>query len=193
MAAGGAPGRRRGRRRSVGRSGGGTLTGNGQAALGRRDRAFLWVVVATGFVLPWTTGAGVKLLLQARGEPTWPWSAFLGPVRLSLEVLLSAIFALPFIALALLGRAVLRGGFRPLRNAGPRERRVFVLAGYLGGAAGVIHVFWHVFVQFDPTIFLFAPLIAALYVPHMAGGLAVGYFICRRSWRSRERPTIRGG
>ncbi len=140
-----------------------------------------WAIVATGMALPWAVGIGVKLYLDAQGLPTWPWRFFLDPARLTVEFVLTLIFASPFIALAFLARYLLSV---PLWGTRYWERLLVILCGLLGGAVGTVRTFLFVFVQFDP-ILLFAPL-PLLYVDDMLRGLLIGCIVAALSMLTRR-------
>jgi hypothetical protein len=138
----------------------------------RIDRAIVWLAAGTGLLLPWATAAGVKLYLEAQGKPTWPWWTFaqFTPVGL----LLSAIYAAPFYALAVLARQWALGKIRWLARASPLQRRLVVLLTLAGGAVGMLRVFVDVFWVFDPVVLFYVPLIVVAYLPWMGGGLVLG-------------------
>jgi hypothetical protein len=144
-------------------------------------RWIFWSIVATGMVLPWAVGIGVKLYLDAQGLPTWPWRYFLDPARFVLEFTLTLVFASPFIALAFFARYLLS-----VQLWGTRywERLPVILCGLLGGAVGTVRTFLLVFVQFEPMN-LFAPL-PLLYVDDMLRGLVVGCIIAALSILARK-------
>ena len=140
-----------------------------------------WSIVATGMALPWVVGIGVKLYLDARGLPTWPWGYFLHPTRLAVEFVLTVVFASPFIALAFLARYLLSV---PLWGTRDWERLLVILCGLVGGAIGTVRTFWLVFSIFDPMI-LFGPL-PLLYVDDMLLGLLIGCLIAALSALMRK-------
>ena len=70
-----------------------------------------WGILLVGLLLPWTVGVWVKISLQAKGMPTFPWLYFLAPGRILGEAIVSAYWALPFTGLAFLGRYGLEPGF----------------------------------------------------------------------------------
>lgn len=138
----------------------------------RIDRAIVWLTAGAGLLLPWATAAGVKIYLQGQGKPTWPWLTFaqLAPVGL----FLSAIYAAPFYALALLGRYWALGRIRWLARASALQRRLVLVLTVAGGAVGMVRVFIDVFWVFDPEVLFYVPLIVVAYLPWMGGGLALG-------------------
>jgi hypothetical protein len=144
-------------------------------------RWIFWFIVATGMILPWAVGIGVKIYLDAQGLPTWPWRYFLDPARFILELTLTLVFASPFIALAFFARYLLS-----VQLWGTRywERLLVILCGLLGGAIGTVRTFLFVFVQFNPMI-LFGPL-PLLYIDDMLRGLLVGCVIAALSILTRK-------
>lgn len=70
-----------------------------------------WGILLVGLLLPWAVGVWVKISLQAKGMPTFPWLYFLAPGRILGEAIVSAYWALPFTGLAFLGRYGLEPGF----------------------------------------------------------------------------------
>ncbi len=142
-----------------------------------------------GVVSPWAIGLAVKLQLQARGVATLSWAYFLGPQALPEELWAAMWFALPFVGLALLGRAALRGHLRLLRNTTPGERRLVIGAGLLAGLAGVAHVLVPEFRHFNDHTLALAPIGAAMYVPHILAGLSLGVLAARSRARARTRRS----
>ena len=153
----------------------------------RVDRVIVVMVVITGLLLPWAVAVGVKLYLQGLGRPTVPWSdisayaIFFGPLG-------SVIAAAPLVILAVLYRKWTLGKLAWFSRATPLQARLVVLCGFAGCAAGMVRTFIYVFWEFDALVLWFIPGIVAMYVPWMAGGLAVGAvlaviseFVVRRS------------
>jgi hypothetical protein len=154
----------------------------------RVDRVIVVAVVSTGLLLPWAVAMGVKLYLQARGRPTWPWSdiaayaIFFGPLG-------SVIAAAPLILLAVLYRRWTVGNLGWLSRATPLQGRLVVLFAFAGCVAGMVHVFIGVFWEFDPLVLWFLPGIVAMYLPWMAGGLAIGALLALiAGWVVRKGP-----
>lgn len=155
--------------------------------LSRLDRTLIWATVAVGLLLPWATGVGVKLYLQAQGKPTFPWSYFFGPV-LVLELSATAVFALPFVVLALAGCAVLQGRIASLRDVDAWETRAVLLGGLLGGVVGALWTFVRVFFVFDPMVLLVSWIVATYYLPHLCAGLVAGLGVAlAHVWLRRRR------
>lgn len=157
----------------------------------RADRVIVWAVAGAGLLLPWATAAGVKLYVQALGQPTWPWSTFTGFAPLGL--LLSAIYAAPFYLLALLARAWALGRIRWLPTVSPIQRRLAVLLTLAGGAVGMVRVFVDFFWAFDPIGFYYLPLVVLSYLPWMGGGLVLGVLAAALAGALRRRPDQPAG
>jgi len=157
------------------------------------DRWLLGVIIGIGALLPWATGAGVKLYLQAIGRPTLPWSYFLAPESLLSELPLTAWLATPYLALALLARSVLRGDHVPFTGGlGQRERRALVLTSLLAGAACTVGTFIVIFWEFDPLYF-FTPFPITGPALGLGIGWALGLAAVRAVAWSRERNERRRG
>ncbi len=165
------------------------------------DRVIVVMLVVTGLLLPWAVAIGVKLYLQAQGRPTVPWSdisayaLFFGPLG-------SVVAAAPLVILANLYRKWMLGKLAWFPRATPLQGRLVVLFGFAGCAAGMVHTFIYVFWEFDALVLWFIPGIVAMFLPWMAGGLAVGVvlavisgFALRRNAdaRCRGREAGEGG
>lgn len=164
----------------------------------RVDRVIVVTMVVVGLLLPVAVGVGVKLYLQAQGRPTWPWSDIqayaivFGPID-------AVIAAAPLILLASLYRKWAVGDLARFSRATPLQGRLVVLSGFAGCAAGMVRVFIDVFWEFDPLALFFVPVLVALYLPWMVGGLAVGALLAviagaasRRSPGARPRGRDAG-
>ena len=66
-----------------------------------------WIIISVGLSLPWLTGIGVKLYLDAHGSPTMQWSSFLGFSSLVFEIFASIWWGVGYIVLAFLARRLL--------------------------------------------------------------------------------------
>ena len=112
-------------------------------------RLFICILVG-GALVPWVTGACVKLYRDAHDAWTWPWSAFLGPGRLGLGLFLTAIWALPYAALAGIARDAFHGEPLPfLGSADMRRRRAVVSCSLVGGWIVSARFFWSLFWDFQ--------------------------------------------
>jgi len=127
-------------------------------------------------ILPWSVGIGVKLYLQAIGKPTVPWSYFLSPGSLLLELPLTIWLSSPFIGLAFLGRHLLSAP--SFMGTTYRERLIILLCGLLVGAIGTVRTFLGVFWEFDPLYFFLVPL-PVFYLPYIVAGLVGGIVIIK--------------
>jgi len=142
--------------------------------MSRLDRWIVGLVVSVGALLPWATGAGVKLYLQAHGKPTLPWSSFVAPTDLLLEIPLTLWFASPYLVLAVVARAVFRGNSVPfLKTTSSGERRALVLLSLGLGSVCTVATFKSIFWEFDPLYFV-TPIPVALPAVGIVVGWAVG-------------------
>jgi len=138
------------------------------------DRWILGLVVSVGALLPWATGAGVKLYLQAHGKPTLPWSSFVAPTALLLEIPLTLWLATPYLVLFVVARAVFRGKRVPfLKTTSCGERRAVVLLSLGLGSVCTVVTFKGIFWEFDPLYFV-TPIPVALPAVGIVVGWAVG-------------------
>jgi len=142
--------------------------------MSKLDRWIVGLVVSVGALLPWATGAGVKLYLQAHGKPTLPWSSFVAPTDLLLEIPLTLWFASPYLVLALVARALFRGKSVPfLKTTSSGGRRAVVLLSLGLGSVGTVATFKSIFWEFDP-LYLVTPIPVALPAVGIVVGWAVG-------------------
>ena len=104
-----------------------------------------WLIAVPGLVLPWATGAGVKLYLQAQGRPTLPWEDFVSPGSLLFFIPFTIFWAIPHIALGLITTAILQGRSTSLHWA-TRLEKFFILGfAFVCGTVGLVVVFLGVF------------------------------------------------
>jgi hypothetical protein len=142
--------------------------------MSKLDRWIVGLVVTVGALLPWATGAGVKLYLQAHGKPTLPWSSFVAPTDLLLEIPLTLWLASPYLVLAVVARTVFRGNSVPfLETTSCGERRVLVLLSLGLGSVCTVATFKSIFWEFDP-LYLVTPIPVALPAVGIVVGWAVG-------------------
>jgi hypothetical protein len=104
-------------------------------------------------------------------------------------LLLSAIYAAPFYALALLARAWALGRIRRLARASPLQRHLVALLALAGGAVGMVRVFVDVFRVFDPLLLTLLPLVVLGYLPWMGGGLVLGILAALLAGAVRRRRS----
>jgi hypothetical protein len=155
--------------------------------MSKLDRWILGLVASVGALLPWATGAGVKLYLQAHGKPTLPWSAFVAPTDLLLEIPLTLWFASPYLVLAFVARAVFRDKRVPfLTTTSSGERRALVLLSLGLGSVCTIVTFKGIFWAFDPLYFV-TPIPIALPTVGIVVGWAVGLVVLMVTAHVRRR------
>ncbi len=156
----------------------------------RAKSLLLWVLVGLGVALPWVTGIGVKLHLQAHGKPTYPWSSFFHPAAVMLELWATVWFAAPFAALGMIGRYDLLAGVGPLAKLSPRARLWPLALGAAAGAVAAVPAFLEVFRSYDPIVLLVPFFVAGQYVGYMLAGVAVGLGFAG-AWRALRRSPRR--
>jgi len=151
-----------------------------------------WLIAVPGLVLPWATGAGVKLYLQAQGRPTLPWEYFFSPDpgNVLFSILLTIFWAIPHIWLGLITTDILQGRSTSLHWA-TRLEKFFILGfAFVCGTVGLVVVFVSVFWEFDPLV-LFVPL-PGFYGLVMAFGAVIGCVIVRVSAGMKRQMKKRG-
>ena len=134
-----------------------------------------WVIIAIGAILPWIVGIAVKLYLDTHGKPTLPWSYFIDFGTFIFLIPLSVWFAIPYIILAYVARNRLTKPFWGLESYG--ARLIFISGGLVGGCIGTVMIFINVFWEFNFLFFLIP--IWIYYIPHMLGGLFVGFLVAK--------------
>lgn len=170
--------RRSSRVRVPGVSGGGGLTHG-------RPWGLAAFFVVSGTLIPWATGLGVKIYLDAHGQPTLPVAGFLSPSALPVLLLLTvAMWAFPFAILASAVVVPWRVGFGS--DPAGRESKLPIWLAYVAGAVTEMVIFKEVFWEFD-ALMLVVP-VGAMLIPPMAIAYAVGWWILRRRRRHVRRP-----
>jgi len=138
----------------------------------------------TGVLVPWATGLGVKLYLDAQGRPTLPLSGFLDPASVAIEIVLTlSAWAFPFVLLASAVVVPWRVGFpaeSPLRDS-----LLPIWLAYAAGLLAAIPVFASVFWQFD-TLMLLMPVGLVLLPPMALGYFAGRWLLCRSAQIRRQ-------
>lgn len=140
--------------------------------LDRVVRARLVLIAGAGFVAPWLTGVGVKLYLDAHGQPTHAWSEFLNPVAFAILIPATLVWASPFIALALFAWWFQRHPTWPWLTA--TDRWLVVFGGLAVGLWQEVRLFVEVFWVWNPIVLFAGPLLALHCVPYVGAGMAVG-------------------
>lgn len=99
-------------------------------------KAVVWTIIAIGLLVPWLTGIGVKLYLDARGQPTVDLPDVLAPLSLVLLIPSAVYWAAPFIVLALVAHRILNGGSLA------RQTRLMQLLLASFGLIGALFSYW---------------------------------------------------
>jgi hypothetical protein len=157
--------------------------------LGARERIRVLTIAGAGYVAPWVTGVGVKLYLDALGQPTHAWGEFLSPSALAIIIPATAVWASPFLVLALVA-AYLQRLPDPawLTRA---DRWIVVYGGLVVGLWGEVRLFVEVFWDWSPVA-LFAGFLLAVYcVPFVLAG-ALGGTVVALAQRAVRRARDRG-
>ena len=150
------------------------------------DSALKYAILITGIVIPWAVGIGVKIHLDALGEPTWDWLYFLHPGRLLAEVWATFWFAAPSLALVILAHFLLSGRITRLNFLSANERRAVILTSAIWGGIGSVPIFIEVFRELDPIVFFVPFFITAIYVGHYLLGLIAGAVLALGSYGIRR-------
>jgi len=162
---------------------------------GRRHRGLAVLFVVTGVVVPWATGLGVKVYLDAQGRPTLPLGGFLDPASVIVEILLTlGAWALPFLLLASAVLVPWRVGFAA--DSPDRDSLLPIWLAYAAGVIAAVPVFVSVFWEFDSMMMLVP--VGLVLLPPMALGYLMGWWLLRRRTSSfpdgarGEAPDTRG-
>lgn len=113
-----------------------------------------WGILLVGLMLPWAVAVWVKISLQAKGMPTFPWVYFLAPGRIVGEAMVSVYWALPFTGLAFLGRYGLETRL-PFFDIGPYDRVACVILSFFVGVWRAVPLYRDLFLEFHPIVFLY--------------------------------------
>ena len=133
------------------------------------------IFIVTGLFLPWLVGLWVKIYLAIDGRPTLPLQYFISPGSLLIEAVLSTVFAIPFFALARIGRLMIQGRFHFGTNVD--ETTFVLLLTYIAGVGGMIKVFIDVFWVFDPLSLIFGFILPVHYAGYMIIGFLGGLLL----------------
>lgn len=150
-------------------------------------------VLGLGLLLPWLVGIGMKLYLDARGEPTWDWLYFLHPGRLALELWATLWLAAPSLVLALVARLLFRDRLPGATLLSPAEKAAAILVAAAWGAAGSLPVLIALFRDFHPVSFLVPFFHTLLYLDDYLLGLAAGALLAVTGSALRHRRHRRSG
>jgi len=153
------------------------------------ESLLVWAIATTGLLLPWCVGIGVKLYLDARGEPTWDWLYFLHPGTLIAEVWATLWFAAPSLLLALVSGLLFCGRFEPLRRLNRLEMSLLVLPAALWGGYASVTAYIEMFWSFHPVAFLLPFFYTALYVGQYVLGLLAGIVLASIAHAARRMTS----
>jgi len=148
-----------------------------------------WTLLAVSLLLPWGTGAAVKIYLDALGQPTYPWVYYANPWTLAVFIIPSSIFwSSPLLALLAVWRLTARSD--RLFATTLADRTIAALGGFLVGAFGAIQLYVPLFrdIENSPIPVGRLPL---LYVPWVLTGLILGgalALVRARALRGRTTP-----
>jgi hypothetical protein len=152
----------------------------------RSRNLFLWCS-GIGLVVPWLSGLAVKLWLQSRGLPTYPYSAFLEEAWLC--IVASVLFAVPLMVFGVFAQRVL--ATRSCCGLTTQRARNCLIAGVLlGTVASMTRLFIDLFWEFDFQSLFFAPLLWIGYLDGAAVGALAGWVV---GWWIQGREAESGG
>lgn len=147
----------------------------------RRSLKLAGFFLATGAVVPWATGLGVKFYLDSLGRPTLPVSDFLNPGAVPVLIFQTlTLWTFPFVILASAVLVPWRIGLP--RETPAREAMLPIWLAWFGGSLVAVPLFGAVFWEFD-MMMLFVPL-GALLLPVMALGYWAGLWVVGRRGRA---------
>lgn len=154
----------------------------------KASRTVFWLLLGTALVLPWGTGAAVKIWLDARGLPTYPWFYYLNPWTLGVFVLPSSLYwSSPLLALAFAWRRTARSDRWLGTTAG--ERLLVVGCGFAFGAGGAVRLYIALFRDMGGSA-VPVGLLPFLYLPHVLLGLFLGSAVAGARARRRRSGRI---
>jgi hypothetical protein len=102
------------------------------------DSAICWFIIAAGALFPTAAALGVNEYLQLTGRSWESWSREGWAVWF---LLYGLVFALPYVILAMLARAVLVDHYLLMRLT-HSEKRASILAGFVGTTFGMVKLFY---------------------------------------------------
>lgn len=145
-----------------------------------------WLIGAGALLavlVPWLTGAAVKLWLQAHAQPTLPWGMFLNLRGLPQMVMLGALFGAPLCWTAWLADRILRRGADPARRRQWESATLGALAATVGAVTlSSVTMFW----AFEPMAFFIAPSFWLAWLPVAVVGAGVGWAVGGSGMRMRK-------
>ncbi|MGD8699450.1 MAG: hypothetical protein PVJ43_09180 [Gemmatimonadales bacterium] len=138
----------------------------------RTVRLVFWTLLVLALLLPWGTGAVVKVYLDATGHPTYPWVYYANPWTLAVFIIPSSIYwSSPLLALVAVWRLTARRD--RLLATTLADRTIIALGGFLLGVVGAIRLYVALFrdIEHSPIPVSRLPL---LYLPWVTAGLILG-------------------
>lgn len=149
----------------------------------RRSWGIAVLFTATGLLLPWAIGLGVKMYLDSLGRPTLPVEGFIDPVSVAVILVLTlGTWAFPFLALASAVVVPWRFGFPA--DSPARDSLLPIWMAYAAAGIAAIPVYLGIFWEFD-SMMLLVP-VGIVLIPPMAFGYFVGWWLLRRREPSGE-------
>ncbi len=159
----------------------------------RRARTISWALLIGALVLPWGTGAAVKIYLDLQGMPTYPWIYFINPWTLAVYVIPSSIYwSSPLLALTALWQFT--AGRDRLLGLTRGQRLLIMLGGFVLGAVGAVRLYVPLFWDIQNST-VPAGRLPLLYLPYLLVGAALGGLVAflarsRRQSRTARAPLI---
>lgn len=138
----------------------------------RTVRLVVWAMLAVSLLLPWGTGAAVKIYLDALGQPTYPWVYYINPWTLAVFVVPSTLYwSSPLLALL----AAWRFTARPERifSTTRCDRLIVLVGGFTLGAVGAVRLYVPLFWDIENST-VPAGRLPLLYLPWILVGLILG-------------------
>ena len=155
----------------------------------RTIRLVFWTLLAVALLLPWGTGAAVKIYLDVHGQSTYPWLYYVNPWTLTVYVIPSSLFwSSPLIALV--GAWRLAAGIDRLLATTPADRLIILVSGFLLGAIGATRLYLLLFWDLESSS-IPAGRLPLLYLPWMLIGLGLGcVVVLARAWKRARHARV---
>jgi hypothetical protein len=147
-------------------------------------RLVFWALLAIALLLPWGTGAAVKIYLDAHGQPTYPWVHYVNPWTLAVFVIPSSLYwSSPLLALLAAWRLTARSDrlFATTRA----DRLIIVSGGFILGAVGAVRLYVPLFWDIENST-IPAGRLPLLYLPWILVGLILGVTLVLIRHRARQ-------
>lgn len=135
-------------------------------------RFVFWAMLAVSLLLPWGTGAAVKLYLDAQGVPTYAWIYYVNPWTVAVFVIPSSLYwSSPLLALLAAWRLTARTD--RLLATTRVDRLIIVVGGFILGAVGAVRLYIPLFWDIENST-IPAGRLPLLYLPWILVGLILG-------------------